>query len=133
MFIKFIILWVFDVNCVPRRKTINYEFTVGSQPRLSSNVSHIFLNIIKFLYYYQTPLRCDSVAVFFLWHTFCSVWTSSVVFVAGLFNDYLSILKVRIGQYLTANVYRKYELIQGFYTHLNKTYDRLKVNPSQDQ
>ena len=132
MFIKFIILWVFDVNCVPRRKTINYEFTVGSQPRLSSNVSHIFLNIIKFLYYYLTPLRCDIVAVFFFLYTFCSVWTSSVVFVAGLFNDYLSILKVRIGQYLTANVYRKYELIQGFYAHLNKTYDRLKVNPSQD-
>lgn len=36
MFIKFIILWAFDVNCVPRRKTINYEFAVGSQPRLSS-------------------------------------------------------------------------------------------------
>nr|CAI9749954.1 hypothetical protein DLTAUQXX_DLTAUQXX_CDS_0011 [uncultured phage]CAI9750054.1 hypothetical protein LUIDIZRK_LUIDIZRK_CDS_0011 [uncultured phage] len=50
-----------------------------------------------------------------------------------LLNDYLSILKVRIGQYLTSNVYRKYELIQGFYAHLNKTYDRLKVNPSQDQ
>lgn len=131
MFIKFIILWVFDVNCVPRRKTINYEFAVGSQPRLSSNVSHIFLNIIKFLYY-LTPLRCDSVAVF-LWHTFCSVWTSSIVFVADLLNDYLSILKVRVGQDLTANVYRKYSLIQGFYTHLNKTYDRLKVNPSQDQ
>lgn len=61
-----------------------------------------------------------------MWHTFCSVWTSSVVFVAGLFNDYLSILKVRIGQYLTANVYRKYELIQGFYTHLNKTNDVLQ-------
>ena len=85
-----------------------------------------YLNIVKFLYYYQTPLRCDSVAVFFLWHTFCSVWTASVVFVAGLFNDYLSILKVRIGQYLTANVYRKYELIQGFYAHLNKTYDVLQ-------
>ena len=67
MFIKFIILWVFDANCVPRRKTINYEFAVGSQPRLSSNVSHIFLNIIKFLYY-LTPLRCDSVAVFFVAH-----------------------------------------------------------------
>lgn len=43
MFIKFIILWVFDVNCVPRRKTINYEFTVGSQPRLSSKVFIFFL------------------------------------------------------------------------------------------
>ena len=95
--------------------------------------------------------------------------------VGDLFNDYLSILKVRIGQDLTANVYRKYELIrdkfykfispessvthitnsliQGFYAHLNKTYDqstsagymtklktfirfamdndRLKVNPFQ--
>lgn len=113
------------MNCVPRRKTINYEFAVGSQPRLSSNVLHIFLNIIKFLYY-LTPLRCDSVAVFFLWHTFCSVWTSSAVFVAGLLNDYLSILKVRVGQGLTANVYRNYELIQGFYAHLNKTYDVLQ-------
>ena len=43
-----------------------------------------------------------------------------------LLNDYLSILKVRIGQDLTANVYRKYELIQGFYAHLNKTYDVLQ-------
>lgn len=43
-----------------------------------------------------------------------------------LLNDYLSILKVRVGQDLTANVYRKYELIQGFYTHLNKTYDVLQ-------
>lgn len=61
-----------------------------------------------------------------MWHTFCSVWTASVVFVAGLFNDYLSILKVRAGQDLTANVYRKYELIQGFYAHLNKTNDVLQ-------
>lgn len=45
MFIKFIILWAFDVNCVPRRKTINYEFAVGSQPRLSSKFA---LDIIFF-------------------------------------------------------------------------------------
>lgn len=75
MFIKFIILWVFDVNCVPRRKTINYEFAVGSQPRLSSNFMFTYLlkKYNKNFLYYQTPLRCDSVAVFFLWHTFCSV------------------------------------------------------------
>ena len=65
--------------------------------------------------------------------------------VGDLFNDYLSILKVRIGQDLTPNVYRKYELIrdkffqfispdssvthitnsliQRFYAHLNSLYD----------
>lgn len=66
--------------------------------------------------------------------------------VGDLFNDYLSILKDRIGQDLTYNVYRKYELIrdkfygfiepnssvthitnsliQRFYTSLNSKYDQ---------
>ena len=69
-----------------------------------------------------------------VWRFFCgtpfAVYGQRVLYLwltdGDFLNDYLSILKVRVGQYLTANVYRNYELIQGFYTHLNKTYDVLQ-------